>query len=82
MNHDDNTNLYEIYGIDSVSNPDKQIETNKQVIIQGLEKYKAKIHQDFDEDQNLDQDKKQIIGHKYHKEDALQQLNDVIDAIK
>jgi hypothetical protein len=26
-------------------------------------------------------DKKQIIGHKYHKEEALQQLNDVITAI-
>ena len=33
MNHDDNTNLYEVYGIYSVKNPDEQIETNKNVVI-------------------------------------------------
>ena len=50
------------------------------MVIEGLEKYKNKILADFD-DESTDLNKKQIIGHKYNKEDALQQLNDVIVAI-
>lgn len=57
QNHNDNTNLYTIYGLDPVNKLSEQIEINKNVVIQALEKYKNKILADFD-DESTDLNKK------------------------
>lgn len=47
-----------------MDNSSDQIENNKKVVIDSLQKYKQKIQNDFGDSQP-DKKEKQIIGHKY-----------------